>query len=89
MRLGELSEHLRVAPRSATEVVDGLQALGLLQRDPDPQDRRATIVSLTSKGTDLGEKIRAAQLAEATQFFDVLSEAEQIQLAETLAKLAR
>src|ERR1700676_5569314 len=41
-RLSELAEHLRIAARSATEVVDGLEAKGLVARRPDPQDRRAT-----------------------------------------------
>ena len=36
MRLSELSEHLRIAPRSTTEVVDGLQERGLVERRPDP-----------------------------------------------------
>jgi hypothetical protein len=31
-RLGELAEHLRIAPRSATEVVDALAERGLVER---------------------------------------------------------
>jgi DNA-binding MarR family transcriptional regulator len=42
MRLSELSEHLHIAPRSATEVVDALESRGLVRRRPDPDDRRAT-----------------------------------------------
>src|SRR5688572_10211687 len=41
VRLGALSEHLHIAPRSATEVVDALQERGLVERRPDPADRRA------------------------------------------------
>ena len=41
------SEHLRIAPRSATEVVDALEERGLVERRPDPADRRATLVALT------------------------------------------
>jgi DNA-binding MarR family transcriptional regulator len=51
VRLGALSEHLRIAPRSATEVVDTLAAAGLVERRPDPADRRATLVALTARGT--------------------------------------
>ena len=32
MRLSELSEHLRIAPRSVTEVADTLEARGLAER---------------------------------------------------------
>src|ERR1700712_4906293 len=47
MRLSELADHLRIAARSTTEVVDDLAAKGLVERSPDPTDRRATLVDLT------------------------------------------
>ena len=50
MRLSELSDRLHIAPRSATEVVDALEARGLVERRPDPSDRRATLVELTEHG---------------------------------------
>ena len=52
-RLGELAEHLRIAPRSATEVVDALAERGLVERRPDPADRRATLVALTAHGEEV------------------------------------
>ncbi len=36
VRLSDLAEALRIAPRSATEVADGLQERGLVERTPDP-----------------------------------------------------
>src|SRR5512140_2117893 len=50
LRLSELSEHLHIAPRSTTEVVDALEQRGLAERRPDPADRRATLVRLTPEG---------------------------------------
>ena len=50
MRLSELSDYLHIAPRSATEVVDALESRGLVQRRPDPGDRRATLAELTDHG---------------------------------------
>src|SRR3984893_3587999 len=50
MRLSELSDHLHIAPRSTTEVVDALESRDLVQRRPDPDDRRATLVELTEHG---------------------------------------
>ena len=44
VRLSDLAEALRIAPRSATEVVDGLAERGLVERRPDPADRRAVQV---------------------------------------------
>jgi DNA-binding MarR family transcriptional regulator len=87
MRLSALSEHLRIAPRSATEVVDWLQERGFVQRSPDPDDRRATLVSLSSKGRQVGEAIRSARASEAEQFFGSLSATDRTNLARILRKL--
>jgi DNA-binding MarR family transcriptional regulator len=87
MRPSELSEHLRIAPRSTTEVVDGLQERGLVQRRPDPGDRRATLVALTEQGADLSKAIQAARDADAERFFGSLSEADRADLARILRLL--
>jgi DNA-binding MarR family transcriptional regulator len=89
MRLSELSDHLRIAARSTTEVVDALQERGLAERRPDPSDRRATLVALTEAGTEVGRTIRKARSAENERDFDVLSTADRAQLARLLAKLRR
>ncbi|MEV0130182.1 MarR family transcriptional regulator [Dactylosporangium sp. NPDC050688] len=85
MRLSELSEHLRIAPRSTTEVVDGLQERGLVERRPDPADRRATLVALTDAGQATAGAIRAARHAEAERFFAGLDADDR----ETLARILR
>ncbi|GAB3402296.1 MarR family winged helix-turn-helix transcriptional regulator [Flindersiella endophytica] len=50
LRVSELAERLGIVPRSATSAIDGLEAVGLVARAPDPGDRRATLVSLTDDG---------------------------------------
>ncbi|GAB3824157.1 MarR family winged helix-turn-helix transcriptional regulator [Dactylosporangium cerinum] len=87
MRLSELSDHLRIAPRSTTEVVDGLQERGLVGRRPDPADRRATLVALTQAGQDIGEAIRTARAAEADRFFADLDADDRATLARILRTL--
>ncbi|GAA3456636.1 MarR family winged helix-turn-helix transcriptional regulator [Dactylosporangium matsuzakiense] len=87
MRLSELSEHLRIAPRSTTEVVDGLQERGLVERSPDPADRRATLVTLTPAGTAMSENIRAERGAQGERLFASLPERDQAELARILAAL--
>jgi DNA-binding MarR family transcriptional regulator len=89
MRLSELSDRLHIAARSTTEVVDGLQDRGLVERHPDPEDRRATLVALTDEGIRVGQAIRASRDAEAEAYFSVLSEAERSDLAGLLRKLRR
>jgi DNA-binding MarR family transcriptional regulator len=87
MRLSELSDHLHIAARSATEVADALEARGLIGRRPDPGDRRATIVELNEAGVSVLDAIRAARGAEADQAFGRLSETDRADLARLLRKL--
>jgi DNA-binding MarR family transcriptional regulator len=87
IRLSELAEHLRIAPRSTTEVVDGLQERGLVERRPDPDDRRATLVALTEQGISLGASLRAARNADGERFFSALSSADRSDLARILRTL--
>ena len=72
MRSSELAHHLHIAPRSATEVVDALEAKGLVQRSPDPTDRRATLVSLTARGIALMDEVRRARGLESERLFERL-----------------
>ena len=88
MRLSGLSEHLRIAPRSGTEVVDGLEERGLVHRSPDPADRRATVVAVTEEGSRVAHAIREARGAEAERFFAVLSDTDRADLARILRTLA-
>lgn len=87
MRLSDLAEHLHIAARSTTEVIDGLQDRGLVERHPDPHDRRATLVALSTEGARLGASIRTARTADAEHFFSVLSDTDRIHLARILRRL--
>lgn len=87
MRLSELSDWLRIAPRSATEVVDALEGRGLVQRRPDPGDRRATLVEVTEAGAEMLAAIRGASPSEAERVFRRLSPADRADLARILRQL--
>jgi len=87
VRLGALSEHLRIAARSATEVVDALEETGLVERRPDPCDRRATLVGLTDRGAQVAAGVRAARNAEAEEFFARLDDADRASLTRILQNL--
>jgi DNA-binding MarR family transcriptional regulator len=84
MRLSELSDRLRIAPRSATEVVDALEKRGLAGRRPDPGDRRATLVEVTDDGGSVLDAIRGS---EAERVFSRLTPADRSDLARILRKL--
>jgi DNA-binding MarR family transcriptional regulator len=87
MRLSELSDHLGIAPRSATEVVDALESRDLLRRRPDPGGRRATLVEVTEHGASVLAAIRAARGTETERIFSQLSQADRAHLERILRTL--
>ena len=87
IRLSDLSGRLHIAPRSATEVVDALESRSLVERQPDPSDRRATLVELTAHGNDMLRAIRTASGTEAERVFDRLTPADRDHLARILRQL--
>lgn len=84
IRLSELSDHLHIAPRSTTEVVDALESRHLVRRRPDLDDRRATLVELTGQGTGVLDAIRGT---ESERVFGRLSPADRAHLARILREL--
>jgi DNA-binding MarR family transcriptional regulator len=68
VRLSDLAEALRIAPRSATEVADGLQERGLVQRAADPSDHRAAAT------TELFERLTPADRAELERILRLLTD---------------
>lgn len=87
MRLSTVAEHLRIAPRSATEVIDDLQRRGLAVRRPDPSDRRATLVELTPHGVETMRAIREARAAEGERLFAGLDPGDRAELTRILRHL--
>lgn len=88
VRLSDLAEGLRIAPRSATEVADGLQERGLIQRTPDPGDRRAVILRPTDEGRRIRAQIDAAKAADSVELYARLPPADRATLARILRTLA-
>ena len=53
LAIGELAASEKVQPPSMTRIVNGLQARGLVGRQPHPSDGRQCVVSLTESGRQL------------------------------------
>lgn len=54
----ELAERLDVEPITAGRIVDRLEEAGLIERQPDPGDRRVWRLYLTDKAEPIGGKLR-------------------------------
>jgi DNA-binding MarR family transcriptional regulator len=53
-----LSQQLGISPRTVTGLIDALEADGWVTRSPHPEDRRATIISLTATAEATLAKLR-------------------------------
>ena len=58
-----LAAALKVSPRNVTGLVDALEAAGFVQRGQHPTDRRATLVTLTERGSQtMADMVRDREL---------------------------
>ena len=88
LRLGELARRSRLSKQTMTELIRRLERDGLVQREPDPADRRASRVSLTPRGHAF-EPVAAEILAELDATVRrTLGDARVDKLKESLRALA-
>jgi DNA-binding MarR family transcriptional regulator len=83
-----MGERLQLHPTSVTNIVDRLQADGLVQRTPHPTDRRATLVGITEAGTAVLDRATASVTGMGFGLAG-LDEAEEAQLTALLGKVRR
>jgi DNA-binding MarR family transcriptional regulator len=57
--LSKIGERLQVHATSVTNVIDRLEAAGLVRREPNPQDGRGTLAVLTAEGRAVATKATA------------------------------
>lgn len=88
VRLSDLAGSLRIAPRSATEVADGLQERGLVERARDPGDRRAVLLRPTEEGRRIRAEVDRARTADSRELFGRLPVDDRAALARLLRTLA-
>ena len=84
IRLNQLAEQLRIAPRSVTTVVDALEAAGLVARAQDPEDRRAILLQLTAAGDAMVEQIGQVRQEVAGEYFGAISSEQRSALLQLL-----
>jgi DNA-binding MarR family transcriptional regulator len=61
---GQISERLAMSTGGVTPALDRLERGGYLERNPNPADRRSSVVSITARGQDLLRRT-TARLDEA------------------------
>jgi DNA-binding MarR family transcriptional regulator len=84
---GQLSLSTMVSSGGMTKRLDRLEAMGLVRRDPDPDDRRGVLISLTAVGRALIDRAVEAHLENEKRLLAGMSPAKRAQLAELLREL--
>ncbi|MEO7123211.1 MAG: winged helix DNA-binding protein, partial [Lacisediminihabitans sp.] len=69
-------------------LIDDLEAQGLVQREPDPSDRRTNVVVVTDKGRDLHRSAHEAVRDAERDLHDHLSPEQRELLNELLLLVA-
>ncbi|GAA3290475.1 MarR family winged helix-turn-helix transcriptional regulator [Streptomyces cinereospinus] len=87
VRQGTLAAAFAVTPRTITELVDGLQRDGLVERRDDPADRRARLVCLTPAGRLADEQAKAARAEVIGGMFADLPAEDRAALARILTSI--
>jgi DNA-binding MarR family transcriptional regulator len=82
----ELAERLKSDPSNVTGLIDRLEARGLVERRPDPTDRRIKGLALTPAGAQLRKRL-FARLYSAPPSVAALSEHDQRVLRDVLQRV--
>ncbi len=86
--LGKMGERLMIHPTSVTNIVDRLEAQGLVRRLDHPTDRRTTLCEITPEGRAVVDKATAAVTAVDLGIAG-LTDREVDQLTKLLGKLRK
>jgi DNA-binding MarR family transcriptional regulator len=85
--LGDLAEDLDTTPRNVTGLVDHLERDGLVERVPDPEDRRSVHARLTEAGRTRIQAIWKEGLEHQSEMVAGISKEEMAQLRHLCLQL--
>ncbi len=85
--MNELSRHLMVTGGNVTGIVDPLEKSGLVERTPEPADRRAHRVRLTRAGRKAFAEMARAHEGWIVELLGGLTRKEQAETHRLLARM--
>jgi DNA-binding MarR family transcriptional regulator len=83
----QLYEALMISSGGMTNRLDRLERAGLVERRPDPNDRRGKLIALTEAGQRVVDDTIARHVANEERLLSVLTQPEQEKLNALLKKL--
>ncbi|MFB9427807.1 MarR family winged helix-turn-helix transcriptional regulator [Streptoalloteichus tenebrarius] len=87
LTVGRLQSTMMISSGTMTHRLDRLEKRGLVERAPDPTDRRGVLVQLTAGGREVVDEAVVAHLDRERQLLSGLDESGQRQLADLLRRL--
>lgn len=87
VRMGELSRRMMVSGGNVTAITDQLEREKLVQRLPDPQDRRVFVVRLTPAGRRSFQRMAQAHESWVAELFDGLAPQDKASLSDILGRI--
>lgn len=72
-----------------TVVIDNLEKMALVERTPDPKDRRATVVKITAEGENLFADLFPRHIKNLSKILKTLDKEEKNQLINLTKKLGK
>ncbi|MFE1755567.1 MarR family winged helix-turn-helix transcriptional regulator [Streptomyces anandii] len=82
----KLAQKLKCEPSNVTGIVDRLEARGLVERRPDPADRRVKLAAATQEGRRVAQELRDG-LRFAHEPLAGLSDEERLSLRDLLRRM--
>jgi DNA-binding MarR family transcriptional regulator len=82
--ISDISERFDITSAGASQLVDKLVQSRLIQREEDPNDRRAKILNLTEKGRDFIEQGNEERYRWVNQLAEKLTLEERAKVSEAL-----
>ncbi len=82
-----LYESAMMSSGGMTARIDRLERAGLVERHPNPKDRRGTLVGLTKRGSELVDDLVGGHVENEREAITSLNPDEQVELNRLLSKL--
>ncbi|MFE5089510.1 MarR family winged helix-turn-helix transcriptional regulator [Streptomyces sp. NPDC056638] len=82
----KIAEKLKCEPSNITGIVDRLETRGLVERRPDPADRRVKLAAPTEKGSRTAQQLRDS-LTFAREPLAELSDGDRAMLRDLLRRM--
>jgi len=87
-RASDLRSDLGLNAGYLSRVIASLEARGLLQKSPNPEDARSQLLSLTAHGQETFQPYDAASRQEAMALLEPLTEAQRQGVVEAMARIS-